>query len=105
MNKDFYGRDIIELKLKDGNLAKMGDVIRWHCYDGEENTVWTFMGIYQSNKVIYLGGGIDFGEGIGKEMTVDEVINESEENDSSEQGIDKVCSVSDLVQHIRNINI
>ena len=102
--RDFYGREIKELKLKDGSLAKMGDVIRWHCYDFDDFVTWTLTGIYYSDKIIYLGGGIDFGQGIGAEKSIDEVIEESEENDSDERGIEKICDVSEMARHIGRLS-
>lgn len=102
--KDFYGTEIIELKYKDGSLAKLGNVIRWYCDDSEECKVWTFTGIYKSNKVIYLGGGIDFGMGIGQEMDVSEVIAQSENNDEWAQGVEKVGVAADVARCVSNLN-
>lgn len=98
--KDFYGTEIIELRLKDGTLARLGDVIRWYCYDSEENTTWTFTGIYKSNRVIYLGGGIDFGMGIGCERSISDVIATSENNDEWARGVEKVGVASDVARVI-----
>jgi len=103
--KDFYGTEIIELKFKDGTLAKLGDVIRWNCDDCEDNTTWTFTGIYKSNKVIYLGGGIDFGMGIGHEKAIDEIIIEAENNDEWAQGVEKVGVAADIVRCIAKLGL
>lgn len=103
--KDFYGTEIIELKLKDGTLAKLGDVIRWNCDDSEDNTTWAFTGIYKSNKVIYLGGGIDFGMGIGHEKSISEIIEESENNDEWARGIEKVGVAADAARCIAKLGL
>ncbi len=103
--KDFYGAVINELELKDGALAKLGDVIRWHCEDSDDNTTWTFTGIYLSNRVIYLGGGCDFGMAIGKESTIESVIAQSEDNDTHNVGIEKIGVASDVARHITNLNL
>ena len=92
-----------EIKFKDGTLAKDGDVIRWCCEDSDDCTTWTFTGMYRFGKVVYLGGGIDFGLGIGKEMSIDEVIDESENNDSCCAGIEKVGTAINLVRKIKEI--
>ena len=46
--------------------------------------------------VVYLGGGIDFGRGIGKKISFGEVINESENNDADMVGITVLGSGSDV---------
>lgn len=102
--KDFYGTVIDPITFTDGTLAKLGDVIRWHCDDNEEVKTWVFTGIYKSNKVIYLGGGIDFGMGIGGEMSVQEVIKQANNNDSYNQGINKIGAASDMARIICNFN-
>ena len=102
--KDFHGQEIHELKYKDGSTATSGDVIQWHCDDTDDMTTWTFMGIYKSNKIIYMGGGIDFGMGVGQEMLVSEVIAQAEDNDSHYQGIERIGIVSELVRHIKKLN-
>lgn len=98
--KDFYGREVVNLKYKDGTLAKAGDVIRWNSYDNEEFTTWTFTGVYQSDTVMYLGGGIGFGNGVGKTLTVTEVLEDAEDNDPGERGVEKVGNVRGLVRYI-----
>jgi hypothetical protein len=99
---DFYGNVIEELKLKDGSLAHLGDLIRWYSYDDDDNTTWTLTGVYRSNKVIYLGGGIDFGMAIGKEIAVSDVINQSKNNDGDFVGVEKIGKVSEIANHIKN---
>ena len=87
---------------KNGETVKYGDVIRWHCDDWEEGTTWIFTGIYHSeNKIVYIGGGIDFGMGIGNIMTANEVQEEASNNDSYCQGIEKVGEASDIYRIIR----
>ncbi len=104
MKKDFYGQEIIPLKLKNGEEAKSGDVIRWKCWDGDDNTSWIFTGIYKSNHIIYLGGGIDFGMGIGKKIEIQEAIEESEDNEELDVGFTKIGEAKDIHLLIGNFN-
>jgi hypothetical protein len=92
------------MKYKDGTQAKSGDVIQWHCDDRDDCTTWTMTGIYHSNdKIVYLGGGVDFGMAIGKIITVKEVEEESENNDSYQQGIQKIGNAFDVVKIIKQL--
>ena len=100
MTKDFYGKTIIPLTYVDSTQAKLGDVIRWSVWDNEDYTTWTMTGIYNSDSVTYLGGGCDFGYAIGKEESVEEVIEEAENNDEWCRGITKVGVVGELVKCI-----
>jgi hypothetical protein len=86
-----------------GEEAKIGDVIRWHVEDNDDMTTYTFTGLYKGDKVIYLGGGIDFGQAIGKRIDVAEVLAESLENDEWAQGITKVCTAIELASYIGRI--
>ena len=82
-----------------GNTIKNNALISWNVYDGEDYSQYTFIGTvvdYSSGEaarplidqyVVYLGGGIDFGRGIGKKLSFGEVINESENNDEGMTGI------------------
>jgi len=91
-----------------GNTIKNNALISWNVYDGEDYSQYTFIGIvvdYSSGEaarplidkyVVYLGGGIDFGRGIGKKFSFDEVINESENNDEGMVGITVLGSGSDV---------
>jgi hypothetical protein len=90
-----------------GNIIKTNSLISWNVYDGEDYTQYTFIGIvhdYNSQDarplidqyVVYLGGGIDFGRGIGKKLSFGEVINESENNDEGMTGITVLGSASSV---------
>lgn len=106
MKKDFYGTQIIPLTFKDGSQAVLGDVIRWSAWDNDDNTTWTFTGIYKSDHIVYLGGGIDFGMAIGKRIEIQEAIDESENHDISEQiGFVKVGKAQDVSAVISELNI
>ena len=98
--KDLFKVDLIALKLKCGQFAKVGDVIRWNCFDGDDNTTWEFTGIYKGEVITYLGGGVDFGMGIGEELYVQDVIDEAENNDDDAQGIVKIGVAADISRHI-----
>jgi hypothetical protein len=89
-----------EIKYKNGSSACIGDVIRWNCWDSDDIKTWTFTGLVKSGGVVYLGGGIDFGSGIGKVLPYDEVIAESENNDDFDSGIEKIGVVSELNRYI-----
>lgn len=91
------------MKYVDGTEAKRGDVIRWYCYDSDDIVTWEFRGMYTANGVVYLGGGIDFGMGIGQIIPVEEVIKQSENNDRDIRGIWLISSAHALAQHIANI--
>ena len=88
------------MKYKDGSGVEDGDVIRWNCWDGDDCSQWHFLGIKKQDHVIYMGGGIDFGSAIGKHLTFEEVIAESEDNDCDDRGIVKAGSLHDLFRHI-----
>lgn len=90
-----------------GNTIKTNSLISWNAWDGEDYTLYTFVGIvcdYNSEDarplidqyVVYLGGGIDFGRGIGKKLSFGEVINESQNNDEGMVGITVLGSGSDV---------
>lgn len=81
------------MKYKDGTEIKDGDVIRWNCWDSDDSTTWNFTGIKKRDHVVYLGGGIDFGAAIGKHLSFEEVIAESEDNNSDDRGITKAGEV------------
>ena len=85
---------------KNNNPIQNGDVIRWNCYDSEEFHTWTFTGIYLHGKVIYLGGGLDFGMGIGQVKEIEEVIEESDNNDDIDRGIEKIGIAHELSCYI-----
>ena len=98
--KDFYGNTIIPLIYTEGTQAKLGDIIKWKVWDSDDFTTWTMTGIYKSSHIIYLGGGCDFGLAIGKVLDVEEVIDESENNDEDGRGIIRVGVASELVRYL-----
>lgn len=90
------------MTYKNGEKAKAGDVIHWKCWDHDDNTLWGFTGIYHSeSKIVYLGGGNDFGMAIGKIQTSSEIQWEAENNDFHNQGIEKIGYASDISSLIR----
>ena len=90
------------MKYKDGTESKEGDVIRWYCDDSDDCTTWTLTGIVRRDGVMYLGGGVDFGMGIGQIFSFDDVICESENNDTHQAGVEKLGVVSALATHIKS---
>lgn len=88
--------------LDNGTEAKYGDVIRWNCWDSDDFTTWTLTGLYTRKGVVYLGGGIDFGMGIGQVISIEEVMQDAEHNDPDDRGIKRVGSASKLGGHISN---
>lgn len=75
------------MKYKDGSDVEYGDVIRWMKWDNDDCRSWAMTGLYTRRGVVYLGGGIDFGMAIGSIKTVEDVIEQSENNDPDDQGI------------------
>ena len=98
-----FEKDLIALKLKCGTLAKVGDVIRWNCFDSEEYTDWSLTGLYTGGSVTYLGGGIDFGMGIGNKLTIQDVIDEANANDEDERGVEKIGVSVDVARCIAQL--
>lgn len=88
------------ITYKNGEPAKKGDVVSWNCEDNEDFTTWRFIGVVKQQGVLYLGGGIDFGEGIGQIVPFEEVIAQSEDNDPSGVGVTYLGKVYDLVNYI-----
>ena len=84
------------MKYKDGAEAQYGDVIRWQCWDNDDLHTWTFTGLYTRGGIVYLGGGLDFGMAIGNIETVEDVIEESENNDIQGRGIICVGKYNEL---------
>lgn len=89
---------------KDGSEAKIGDVIRWRVWDSDDFTTWIFTGLVKSRHVVYLGGGIDFGIAIGSKKSFEDVIADSENNDTSDRGIEKIGSASELARLVGSWN-
>src|SRR6056297_507726 len=95
-----------------GNKIQHGSVIRWHVWDSDDQTTWTFTGLlidhtnltppFKSDVsyVVYLGGGVDFGSAIGSKLETDEVIAQSESSDYC--GIEVIGSKLEIVRHIAN---
>jgi hypothetical protein len=90
------------VKYKNGEEVKLGDVIRWNFWYSDDFKTWIFTGLVKTDGVLYLGGGIDFGLAIGDMYSYDDVIAESENNDSV--GIEKVGVASDLERYIAKFN-
>lgn len=92
------------MKYKNGDTACVGDVIRWKCWDNDDFVTWTFTGACTATGVVYLGGGIDSGLGIGRIISYEDVISEAEDNDACDAGIEKIGVVADLYRHISKFN-
>ena len=88
------------MKYKNGDEIEQNDVIRWHCHDSDDGCTWVMTGIYQFEKVVYLGGGVDFGTAFGKKMDAAEVIEMALDNDGDQAGLEKVGTAMDIVQLI-----
>jgi hypothetical protein len=101
--KNLFKVNLIALKLKCGKLAKVGDVIRWNCFDSDDNTTWSMTGVYTGEGVTYLGAGVDFGMGIGNKLTIQDVIDESEDNNEQDQGIKKIGIAADVARCIAGL--
>jgi hypothetical protein len=94
--KDWLGNEIPELQLINGTMAMPGDVIRWNVWDDEERTTWSFTAAFYTQCIVYLGGGIDFGMGIGDHIELPRIIEDAANNDEGMEGVRKVGVVSDL---------
>jgi hypothetical protein len=93
-----------------GKVVPNGALITWYCADFDDCTTWKFYGIvrdytqntgvFYSEKqcVIYMGGGIDFGRAIGKEVSFDEVRKEADNNEPYNVGIRVVGTAHDVVK-------
>lgn len=88
------------MKYTDGSTAEYGDVIRWKIWDNEDFVTWTFTGLYTRKGVVYLGGGFDFGMGIGEIYTPEEVMADASNNDPDDRGIEKVGKASEMADYI-----
>ena len=89
------------MKYNNGTEAQVGDLISWHVHDFDDCKTWQFFGIYKRNEtVVYMGGGLDFGLGIGKIHDAAQVIQEAEQNDEYERGITKIGVAVDVVRLI-----
>jgi len=86
--------------LVDGTEAKNGDIISWNCWDNDDFTTWNFTGLVKPSGVVYLGGGVDFGMAIGAIQSIQEVIEESQNNDDDEKGITKVGTASEFAIYV-----
>lgn len=82
---------------------KNGDVIRWFCWDGDDNTTWEMTGLVTDRGIVYLGGGVDFGMAIGRVISIDEVSNQAKANDPGMDSIMVISKASDLAIHISRI--
>jgi len=94
------------MKYKDGTDIISGDIIRWDCWDSDDYTTWTMTGMVRSDgKVVYLGGGVDFGLALGNVIDPDEVIEDSEANDDDMRGIFKVGVCSEIANLISSMKV
>ena len=90
------------MKYKNGDEIEHGDVIRWEsCSNADEESV-IMTGLYQSQQILYLGGGIDDGHSFGIKFDAKEVIKQAFDNDGSGIGFEKVGSAMDIVRLISN---
>lgn len=85
---------------KEGTPIEPGSLISWYANDSEECKAWQFYGIVRDVGVIYLGGGIDFGWGIGKIKTFEDVAAEAEDNDDVLKGITVLGEAFDVTRAI-----
>lgn len=85
---------------KEGTPIEPGSLISWHCDDREEGITWTLYGIVRDIGVVYMGGGIDFGWGIGKILTFKDVAAEAEDNDTLWEGITVLGEAFDVTRAI-----
>lgn len=91
------------MKYKNGDEIEQGDVIRWTCRGYTDRLViYSMTGIYQGDKILYLGGGIDDGVAFGMKLDTKEVITQAFDNDGSGIGFEKVGTAMDIVRLISN---
>lgn len=81
---------------KHGAEIEPNTLIMWKCWDSDDFITWTFYGIVRKDHVVYLGGGIDFGAGIGKKLSIEGVQDDSENNDSYDAGIQVIGKGDDV---------
>lgn len=93
---------MIEIKYKDNSIAEDGDIIKWNSEDKDDWCVYEMLGIYKTDHIIYLCGGIDFGTSFGKILSIEEVIEES--TDCDNPGIIKIGDIKQLASYIRKFN-
>ena len=96
---------------KHGNTIPNGSIIRWHAEDSDDFVVWTMTGLVvdhtqlnppfngETQHVVYLGGGCDFGA-IGKKKSFEEVTETSENNDDDMRGIEVIGKASEMARWI-----
>lgn len=95
---------------KYGNTIAHGSLITWNVWDNDDFKTWTMygflydytqlQGVFRREKkfVVYLGGGIDFGEAIGKKMLFEEVEQDADNNDEEERGVTRLGPAMDVVR-------
>lgn len=86
----------------DGSTPKLHDVVSFSCEDFDDNTSYTFVCVLHQDHFVYLSGGMDFGTGIGKIMSFEEVMSIAENNDDYSKGINKVGVLNQLPSIISN---
>ena len=92
------------MEYGNGELVIKGDLIRWNCWDNDDNSLYSFTGIYLGNSFVkYLSGGIDFGEGLGNIISVEDVLEEAENNDEGLNTVIKVGRLTDLLSFINGL--
>lgn len=98
------------MKDKNGEEVKHGSWITWNVWDNDDFVTHKLFGIlydhtqltgvFQSNKkfVVYLGGGFDFGMGIGQQLLFDEVEQDADNNDEDDRGVTVLGKAMDFVR-------
>lgn len=93
---------------KSGGVILNGSLITWNSWDNDDYITWKMIGIVRdynqlegvfhsdTQYVIYLGGGIDFGGGIGNQVPFWDVMEEASNNDPDDRGITVLGKASDV---------
>lgn len=99
---------------KDGHNIPHESLITWNVWDSDDYTTWKMYGIlhdytqldgvWKRDKqfVVYLGGGIDFGAAIGKQLLFEEVEQDADNNDPDERGVVRLGPAMDVVRLLSN---
>ena len=95
---------------KNGEIIPHGSLITWNVWDSDDFKTWTMYGVlhdytqlqgvfHREDKfVVYLGGGIDFGEAIGKKLSFEEIEQDADNNDENERGVTRLGTAMDVVR-------
>jgi hypothetical protein len=93
---------------KNGDTIPNGSLITWNTWDSDDYVTWKMVGVVKdytqlegvfhsdTQYVIYLGGGIDFGGGIGNRIPFWDVVSEAGNNDPEDAGITVLGKASDV---------